>query len=83
MREHLAEIRAKYGLPPETEKPPLTLEDVDARIGQWLEQEREFTREVLAAALAQVLNDAENGLIGKVGPRGERGERGPLENCRR
>jgi hypothetical protein len=77
MREHLAEIRAKYGLPPETEKPPLTLEDVDARIGQWLEQEREFTREVLAAALAQVLNDAENGLIGKVGPRGERGERGP------
>jgi hypothetical protein len=77
MREHLAEIRAKYGLPPETEKPPLTLEDVDARIGQWLEQEREFNREVMAHALARLMDDAENGLVGKIGPRGEKGDQGP------
>jgi hypothetical protein len=77
MREHLAEIRSKYGLPPETEKPPLTLEDVDARIGQWLEQEREFNREVMAHALARLMDDAENGLVGKIGPRGEKGDQGP------
>jgi hypothetical protein len=64
-------------LQPETEKPPLTLEDVDRRIQQWLEQERDFNREVTAGALARLLDDAENGLIGKPGPRGERGERGP------
>jgi hypothetical protein len=77
MNEHLREIRAKYGLPTEEETSPLTLAVVDARIGQWLEQEREFNREVTAHALARLMDDAENGLVGKIGPRGEKGDQGP------
>jgi hypothetical protein len=77
MNEHLREIRAKYGLPIEEETPPPTLAVVDARIGQWLEQEREFNREVTAHALARLMDDAENGLVGRIGPRGEKGDQGP------
>jgi hypothetical protein len=86
MNEHLREIRAKYGLPTEEETPPLTLAVVDARIGQWLEverqkfeqtlasrleEERDFWREVFARALAQALDDAPPGPQGPPGPAGK------------
>jgi hypothetical protein len=93
MREHLADIRAKYGLPPETEKPPLSLEDVDARIGQWLEverqkfeqtlaarieEERELWHEITAGALAKILHDVEQ----RPGPQGPPGPAGKLPTVR-
>jgi hypothetical protein len=55
---------------------PLTMDDIDVRIGQWVEQEREISREVMAHVIVD-LQDEIDMLAKRPAPKGERGERGP------
>jgi hypothetical protein len=56
--------------------PPITMADVDRRIGEWIGRESMVWARVIVERIAELQDDIDKGLIGKPGPRGEKGDQG-------
>jgi hypothetical protein len=57
--------------------PPITMADVDKRIGERIARERLVWARAIAERIVELQDDIDKGVLGKPGPRGERGDQGP------
>jgi hypothetical protein len=57
--------------------PPITMADIDRRIGEWIARESLVWATVIAERIAELQEDINKGVLGTPGPRGERGDQGP------
>jgi hypothetical protein len=56
---------------------PLTLAEIDQRIGEWIAAEHEFMIDIVAEVVAELRREWVVGAMGPPGPSGLRGEQGP------